>query len=75
MILWRKGGNYNVARYSCFVSPGVLFPDSSDFFDECGKAIQFQIDFKFGKADNVPSNLGRYLIDQGLAQETRFILE
>ncbi|MBM2884094.1 hypothetical protein JFK97_06790 [Chromobacterium phragmitis] len=45
----------------------------SDFLDESGKARTFVVEFKYGRAE-VPDNLGRYLIDQGLAQESVILL-
>ena len=56
------------------VAPGALFPDSSDFKDASGKPIQYTVDFKYGKTDDLPSNLAKYLIDAGYAQETRIIV-
>lgn len=74
MKLYRKGGNYGVSRYSVMVQPGNQHPTVSDFVDKDGKPILFDIVFTYGVAENVPDNLGRYVLDQGLAQETRFIL-
>jgi hypothetical protein len=74
MRVWRKGGNYSAKEYSVIVAPGVLFPDATEFFDESGKAVQFNVIFKYGQTDELPSNLAQFLLDQGLAQETRFIL-
>jgi hypothetical protein len=74
MILWRKGGNHTSASYSVMVQPGVFNPGVSDFFDKDGKPILFNVEFRYGKSDDLPDNLARYILDQGLAQETRFIL-
>ncbi len=74
MVLWRKGGNYAAREYTVMVTPGALFPETSDFMDGSGKPVQFNIIFRYGKTDNLPDNLARYLIDNNLAQETRFIL-
>lgn len=52
--------------------PGNEYP-VSDFLDESGKARTFVVEFKYGRAE-VPDNLGRYLIDQGLAQESVILL-
>ena len=56
------------------ITPGALFPDSTEFFDESGKAIQFHIVFRYGQTEDLPSNIAQFLIDQKLAQTTRFIL-
>ena len=73
MVLWRTAGNHAAKEFTAIVAPGVDFPNS-DFLDELGKPIQFAIVFRYGKTDDLPSNIARYLIDKGLAQETRFIL-
>ena len=73
MVLWRKGGNYNVKTYTIHVAPGALFPDATEFF-EGGKPKQFGITFTYGKSEDLPSNLAQFLLDQGLAQETKLIL-
>ena len=72
MILYRKGGSYLAPRYNVLIQPGIQFPGCSDFFEK-GKPRLFDVTFKYGRAE-VPDNLGRYLIDQGLAQETQLIL-
>ncbi len=53
------------------VTPGT-HSDCSDFFYPDGTKIQFSVKFHGGMAD-VPSNLGRYMLDQELVQETRII--
>ena len=63
-----------VKEYHVFVAPGALFPDASEFFDTSGKPVQFDIAFRYGQTDELPSNLAQFLCDQNLAQETRFIL-
>nr|WP_199065100.1 hypothetical protein [Chromobacterium sp. ASV5] len=52
--------------------PGNEHP-VSDFFDKDGKPSVFVVEFKYGRAE-VPDNLGRYLIDEGLAQESAILL-
>ena len=74
MIVWRKGGNYNAKRYEIMISPGATHPDSTEFFDASGRPIQFTIVFTYGKTEDLSSNLAQYLLDNGLAQETRIIL-
>jgi len=51
-----------------FCQPGLEHP-VSDWLDENGDPLSFNVEFKFGKAE-VPDNLGRFLIDKGLAQES-----
>lgn len=55
-----------------FITPGTEL-DSSDFLNPDGTARQFTVRFKEGRAD-VPSNIGQYLIDKGVAQKTPLIL-
>jgi hypothetical protein len=45
----------------------------TDWLDEAGKPRNFEVEFAFGRAD-VASNLGEYLIRQGLAQKTSLII-
>ena len=70
MVLWRKGGDRNAREYSVMVAPGVLFP-TSQFLDEEGKPVQFNVIFRYGKTDELPSGLAQYLIDEGFATESR----
>src|ERR1039457_2988189 len=72
MILWRKGGNYNVANYTVHVALSVEY-SNSDFIKD-GKPIQIAVAFRYGKTYDLPSNLAQYLLDKGLAQESRLIL-
>jgi len=74
MVLWRVGGYHHIKEFTVVVRPHVLFPDSSDWVDASGKPIQFSIVFKYGKTDDLPSNLAQYLLDAKLAQESRLIL-
>ena len=74
MILWRTAGKHTAKEFTVVIAPGVDFPNS-DFLDDLGKPIQFSIVFRYGKTDDLPSNLSRYLLDKGLAQETRIILD
>lgn len=61
-------------NHRLFVQPGVEYPDVSDWHEADGRPRLIEINFSFGCAD-VPDNLGRYLIDKGLAQETMIITE
>lgn len=74
MILWRVGGFHHIKKFSLVVAPGVLFPHTSEWFDELGKAIQFEVVFTYGKTEDLPSNLAQYLTDHNLAQKTRIIV-
>lgn len=51
-----------------FCQPGRKHP-VSDWLDDSGEPLSFNVKFEYGKAE-VPDNLGRFLIDQGLAQES-----
>lgn len=54
------------------VTPGAEFP-TSEFLGADGKPIQFVVKFLYGKAE-VSENVGRYLIDKGLAQESAILM-
>ncbi|MTD34023.1 hypothetical protein [Paludibacterium denitrificans] len=60
------------ARRAPFASPGTLYPNS-DFLEPDGTPKTFVVEFRYGKAE-VADNLGRYLIDQGLAQESVILM-
>jgi hypothetical protein len=49
--------------------PGRDFP-TSDFMAENGEPLTFSVKFTDGKASDVPSNVGQYLIDKGMAQRS-----
>ncbi|MGZ7173896.1 hypothetical protein ACXKTX_09710 [Burkholderia gladioli] len=49
--------------------PGKEFP-TSDFLAEDGHPITFTVQFIDGKAKDVASNVGNYLIDKGVAQRS-----
>lgn len=59
-------------RHRMFVQPGNTHK-VSDFMDANGKAKLITVEFFLGEAD-VPDNLGRYLIDQGMAQRSPILL-
>jgi len=73
MRLWIKGGATTCKSHEIYVQPGNAHPETSDFLDSEGKAIMFEVEFIYGQTKDLPDNLARYMIDQGLAQETRFI--
>lgn len=54
--------------------PGKECP-TSDFLDANGHPLTFQIQFTDGEARNVPSNVGEYLLDKGLAQRSPIITD
>jgi hypothetical protein len=54
--------------------PGREFP-TSDFCGEDGQPLTFSVKFVDGKASDVPSNVGRYLIDKGVAQRSPIITD
>jgi hypothetical protein len=56
------------------VQPGNFHPGVSDFMNEDGTAKMFCVDFIYGRTEELPDNLARFIIDQGLAQETAIIL-
>ena len=58
--------------HKVFVTPGDK-SDCSDFYLPDVSKRQYTVKFVGGEA-TVPSNLGQYMLDQGLAQKTRFIL-
>jgi hypothetical protein len=70
MRVYRTGSRE--ANIRLHVQPGNEFKNS-DFVDAQGNAIQFTVQFQAGEA-KVPSNLGKYLIDKGLAQRSPLIL-
>ena len=65
-------------QHRIFVQPGIDHPETSAWMepvDPDGKrrAKMFDIFFENGVA-TVDENLGRYLIDKGLASKTKFIV-
>lgn len=56
-----------------FVAPGQTAPDVSNWKDAAGKPIMFKVEFKFGTAE-VTRQLGKYLVNEGLAKRSRLIL-
>lgn len=69
MRVFQPGG---IGRRGVFVSPGKEFP-TTDFVDANGKPHLIRVDFISGEA-RVPDNLGRYLIDKGIAKSSPIIL-
>ncbi|MGZ3307268.1 MAG: hypothetical protein ACXU85_01785 [Xanthobacteraceae bacterium] len=74
MYVYRKGRPDAPGRHWLMVQPARQSHDkSSDFFDEKGEPILFNIEFVHGRA-SVADNLGRWLVDHGYAQDTALIL-
>jgi hypothetical protein len=61
------------SNHTIHVQPGHEFKDVSDWVDAQGHPILLSVKFNNGVAD-VESNLGKYLIDKGLAKKSRLIL-
>ncbi len=62
--------------HSLFVCPAADIVGEecpADWLDAQGKPLTIEVEFKFGRAE-VPSNLGAYLVKQGLAGKTRLII-
>jgi hypothetical protein len=55
------------------VQPGNEFPDNTDWKDKEGNKTMFPVQFKAGIAD-VAGNLGKYMLDKGLARRSPIIL-
>lgn len=63
------------ASNTMFITPGAL-PGGvlvSEWFNEAREPIMFVVEFKNGVAD-VASNLGRLMVDQGLAADSPIIV-
>jgi hypothetical protein len=60
-------------RHTLIVCPGNEFPNVSDWKDAQGKPLTLTVKFIAGEA-RVPSNLGQYLLDKGLAQSSPIIV-
>jgi hypothetical protein len=63
MKVYYQGKSTN---HHLYVTPGIEFPETSCWFDVNKKPIMFDVNFVNNVAE-VEDNLGRYLIDQGLA--------
>lgn len=78
MKVFNHGGN---GRGTIIVAPGKDHPETSDWIKvgrdalgrETREPVQIAVKFENGCAD-VPDNLGRYIIDQGLARKSRLIV-
>jgi hypothetical protein len=55
-----------------YATPGAAHPETTDFLDANGKPVTMTIEFKDGVAE-VPDNLGRFLIDTGVAKGSPII--
>jgi hypothetical protein len=64
----RKSGVFRM-----HIQPGAEYKDVSEWKDEIGHPIYMTIPFIDGEA-KVKDNIGRYLIDKGLAQKSPLIL-
>lgn len=69
MKVYHHGGRL---KHTTFAQPGGEFP-VSDFMNEDGSPKLFTIEFLGGVAE-VPDNLGRYLIDKGIASASPIVL-
>lgn len=56
-----------------YVTPAHDAPDVSEWKSAKGEPVMFTVEFVEGVA-TVPSNLGKYLIDRGLAQRSPIAL-
>jgi hypothetical protein len=59
--------------HTLIVCPGAEFKNVSDWKDAAGKPATFTVEFKYGVAD-VTDQLGKYLLDKGLAKRSQIIL-
>lgn len=57
--------------HEMFVTP--FDSDSAEFKDSQGKLRTYVVVFDYGRAE-VPDNLGRWMVDHGLAKSSRIIL-
>lgn len=69
MRVYKHGLKENRGVHTVFVQPGTEYPEVTDWHNEEGHAILLPVVFTDGVAD-VPSNLGQYLIDKGLASSS-----
>lgn len=65
MKVYLESGN----SHTLMVTPGAQHSDVSDWKDEKGNAIRFDIKFVNGVA-SVDDKMGKYLIEMGLANRT-----
>jgi len=77
LIVYRTGGrDPQRASFTLFICPAAAMRKAdcpSDWLDDKGAPRSFEVEFRFGRAE-VPSNVGEYLIQQGLASKTRLII-
>lgn len=60
-------------RFTVIVQPAVKHKNVMDWRNPGGVAKTFHVQFRFGAAD-VDDNLGRYMIDEGLAKRSPLIV-
>ena len=72
MKVFKTGEKERSGRHLMFVEPGRE-SDVADWKDQEGAPMQFTVEFINGEA-KVADNLGRYLVEHGLAQKTPLIL-
>jgi len=60
--------------HTILVTPGKDHPENSEWHDDKGRALMMPVKFIDGVA-NVDSQLGKYLIDKGLAKKSPIITE
>ncbi len=59
-------------KHEMYVTPSRN-SDSVEFKDVTGRPVMFQVVFEHGRAE-VPENLGRWMVDNGMAIRSRIIL-
>ena len=76
VYLHGSDGNPPPARHVVIMSPAAHLAGKElphEFVEPDGKPRNFEITFVYGKAE-VPDALGKYMIEQKLAEKTRLIL-
>lgn len=75
MKVYYKG---HAIKHRVYVQPGVDHPETSEWMepaDKDGKRKSKLIEVLFeNNVATVPDNLGKYLVDKGLASKTKLIL-
>jgi hypothetical protein len=67
-----KHGLQEQGLHNVFIQPGVDFPENSEWYEADGRPKLFTVTFQNGVA-TVPKNLGRYMVDKGLASGSEII--
>lgn len=73
MKVYLTGGRRS-GLFRMHIQPGNEFKDVADWKDETGHPIYMSLEFIDGMA-KVKDNIGKYLIDKGLAQKSPLILD